>query len=53
MKLLTHFSPISHFYTPLKRQKTKGFLTLSEGIEMWRWTKIGWPIRNTTSNEIA
>ena len=23
---LTHFSPVSHFYTPWKRQKTKGFL---------------------------
>ena len=21
---LTHFSPVSHFYTPWKRQKTKG-----------------------------
>ena len=21
---LTHFSPVSHFYTPLKRQKSKG-----------------------------
>ena len=31
---LTHFSPVSHFYTPLKCQKTKDFLTLSGGIEM-------------------
>ena len=38
---LTHFSPVSHFYTPWKRQKTKGFLTFSWGIEMWHWTKIG------------
>ena len=38
---LTHFSPVSHFYTPWKREKTKGFLTFSEGIEMWRWTKMG------------
>ena len=38
---LTHFSPVSHFYTPWKRQKTKGFLTLSGGIEMWHWTKMG------------
>ena len=37
---LTHFfSPVSHFYTPWKRQKTFGFLTFSGGIEMWRWTK--------------
>ena len=32
--LLTHFSPVSHFYTPTKRQKTFGFLLFSEGIEM-------------------
>ena len=38
---LTHFSPVSHFYTPWKRQKTFGFLTFSGGIEMWHWTKIG------------
>ena len=39
--LLTHFSPVSHFYTPWKRQKTKGFLTFSGGIEMWHWAKMG------------
>ena len=33
---LKYFSPVSHFYTPWKRQKTKGFLTYSGGIEMWR-----------------
>ena len=38
---LTHFSPMPHFYTPWKRQKTYGFLTFSGGIEMWHWTKIG------------
>ena len=32
--VLTHFSPVSHFYTPWKRQKTYGFLTFSGGIEM-------------------
>ena len=32
--LLTHFSPISHFYTPRKLQKTYGFLTFAEGIKM-------------------
>ena len=31
---LTHYSPVSHFYTTLKRQKIKGFLTFSECIEM-------------------
>ena len=34
------FSPMSHFYTPWKRQKTYGFLTFSGGIEMWHWTKM-------------
>ena len=29
---LTHFSPVLHFYTPWKRQKTFGFLTFSGGI---------------------
>ena len=38
---LTHFSPVSHFCTPWKRQKTFGFLTFSGGIEMWHWTKMG------------
>ena len=38
----THFSPVSHFYTPWKRRKTKGFMTFSGGIEMWHWTKIGY-----------
>ena len=39
--MLIHFSSVSHFYTPWKRQKTKGFLTFSGGIEMWHWTKMG------------
>ena len=39
--LLTHFSLVSHFYTPWKRQKTFGFLTFSGGIEIWHWTKMG------------
>ena len=38
---LTHFSLVSHFYTPWEHQKTKGFLTFSGGIEMWHWTKMG------------
>ena len=43
---LTHFSPVSHFYSSWKRQKTFGFLTFSGcltflgGIEMWHWTKM-------------
>ena len=50
--ILTHFSSVSHFYTPWKRQKTKGFLMFSgdienqrfsdvfRGVEMWHWTKM-------------
>ena len=38
---LTHFSTVSHFYIPWKRQKTKGFLTFAGYIEMWHWTKMG------------
>ena len=30
-----------HFYTPWKRQKTKGFLTSSGGIQMEHWPKLG------------
>ena len=36
---LTHFSPMSHLYTPWKSQKT---LTFSGVIEMWHWTKMGY-----------
>ena len=32
---------MSHFYTPWKRQKTKGFLTFSGGIEMRHWREKG------------
>ena len=39
--LLTHFSPVFHFYTPWKRQKTKGFLTFSNVIKMVHRPKIG------------
>ena len=37
--LLAHFSPMFDFYTPWKRQKTQGFLTFSDGIEMENWGK--------------
>lgn len=33
--LLTHFNPMFHFYTLLKRQQTKGFLTLYIETEFW------------------
>ena len=39
--ILTHISPMSHFYTPWKHEKTIGFLTFSWRIEMWYWTKMG------------
>ena len=38
---LTHFNPIFHFHTPLKCQKTKGFLTFLGGIEMKHLAKMG------------
>ena len=43
--ILTHFSPMSHFYPPppRKRQKTKGFLTFS-GVKKCdiglKWAKL-------------
>ena len=37
---VTRFSPMFHFYTPWKRQKTS-FSNVSEGIEMEYWTKMG------------
>ena len=42
---LNNFSPMFHFYTTWKRQKTFGFLTFSRGIEMEHWAKMGWSIR--------
>ena len=42
MYSLTHFSPVSHFYTPWKRQKTFCFLTFSGGIEIWHCTALKW-----------
>ena len=39
--LSTHFSLMYHFYIPWKRQKTKGFLTFSRGIEMEHWGNMG------------
>ena len=41
LSTLTHFSPVLQFCTPWKRQETKGFLTFSEGIEIWHWIKMG------------
>ena len=34
---LTLLMSISHFYTPWKPQRTKGFLTFSGGIKMGHW----------------
>ena len=34
LHLLTHFTPIFQFYTPWKRQKARGFLILSGGMEV-------------------
>ena len=38
---LTHFSPIFHFHTSWKRQKTKGFRAFLGSIEMEHWAKMG------------
>ena len=38
---LIHFRPIFHFYTPKKRQKTKGYLKFFGGIEVDHWAKVG------------
>ena len=41
--ILTHFSSVSHFYTPRERQKTKGFLTFSGGKKCetgLKWVKL-------------
>ena len=40
MNGLTHFSQLFHLYTPLKRQKTFGFLTFSGVIELEHWAKM-------------
>ena len=34
LNFITHFSPMSHFYAPRKRQKAHGFVTFSGGSEM-------------------
>ena len=41
--ILTLFTPMSHFYTP-RKQKTKGFMTFSGGIEIGYWCEKGQPI---------
>ena len=37
---LTYFKTMLHFYTPLKHQKTRGFL-FSGVKEMEHWLKLG------------
>ena len=39
---LTHFMPLISFDIPRKHQKTRGFLTISRGIEMKNWPKMSW-----------
>ena len=38
---LTYFNTKFHFNIPWKRQKAKGFLTFSGGIEMEHWANNG------------
>ena len=40
MTVLTHFSPVSHFYTPWKRQKTFGQKTF--GLKWVKDMKISY-----------
>ena len=40
VKSLMHFMPLIFFYTPLKYQKTEGFLMFSGGIETDQWYEI-------------
>ena len=40
-KNLTKFRPMSPFYTPLKHQKTFGFLVFSGGIKLEHWSEMG------------
>ena len=41
VQTLQNCNRMSHFHTPWKRQKTKGFLTFSGGIEMEYWREKG------------
>ena len=39
--VLTHFTPMFHFYTPNKRQRTFGFRMFSGDAKMEHWAKMG------------
>ena len=43
--MLAYFKPMFHFYTPWKRQKTRGFLTFLVGIEIEHWLELGYEDR--------
>ena len=38
--LLTHFTRMFHFYPPGKREKTRGFMVFSWGIERRHWREM-------------
>ena len=38
--LLTHFTPMAHFYIPLKYEKPEVFPTFSGGIEIEQWSEM-------------
>ena len=38
--MLTHFSPMSYFYTPWKRQKTYGDIGLKWVKSAWKYNKV-------------
>ena len=39
--ILTHFSPVSRFYIPLKTSVNQKFSDVSGDVEMWHRTKMG------------
>ena len=39
--ILTQFMPLAAFYTPWKRQNTRGFLVFPGGIESGQWHEMG------------
>ena len=44
---ISPFSPMFHFYTPWKHQKTSSFLIFSGGIEVEHWLKMGYQFIET------
>ena len=41
MSFLTHFIPLVSLYTPRKHEKTRGFLIVVGGTEVYQWHEMG------------